>query len=213
MPRESQLLDDGWVRKGDGGGLSQMWCVCVRALWRLYHPRRLPSHYDCSCIWVWERRGCIFVSVALLAQWWEPLKFWSRQVSPLNNWDRQIGRLWGKLEQLVKWPNFHPSRIIFSLKNKKKKKIHTKAGIGGNYWGLCVIFFFSSLHRIRATNLKPKEMHISFTLFYYCIQFQFEVFNGDLKPGLVFDERVITTVLASTAVWTSACSAVILSGS
>lgn len=133
-------------------------------------------------------------------------------MSPLNNWDWQIGWLRGKLEQLVKWPNFHPSRIISSLKNKKN--LHQGAGIGRNYWGLCVnLVFFLSLHRIRETNLKPKEMHLSFILLYYCIQFQFEVFNGDLKPGLVFDERVITTVLASTAVWTSACSAVILTGS
>lgn len=48
---------------------------------------------------------------------------------------------------------------------------------------------------------------------HYCIQIPKILIGGDLEPGWVFDERLVTTVFESTAVWTSACSAVGLSGS
>lgn len=131
-------------------------------------------------------------------------------MSPLNSWGWPIGRLWGELEQLVKWPSYHLSGIISFVK-KRKNNLHHGAGIGSNCWGLCTNLFWSLL-RIKETNLKPREMNINI-IPHYCIQIPKILIGGDLEPGWVFDERLVTTVFESTAVWTSACSAVGLSGS
>lgn len=113
---------------------------------------------------------------AARSQWWEPLKFWSRQVSPLNNWDWQIGGLRGKLEQLVKWPNFHPSRIISSLKIFFLKQIYTRgqelAGIIGDYASIWVFFY----HCTGLGRLTWSQKRCISVLSFFMI-----VFNSNLK--------------------------------
>lgn len=72
MPRESQSLKEGLVRKRDWGRLSQqIRCVCITTTISMALTLRSAKRVD-------------FVSVGLLAQRSGPLKFERRQVLPLT---------------------------------------------------------------------------------------------------------------------------------
>ncbi len=132
-------------------------------------------------------------------------EIWKETGAAFNNWNRQIGSLKGKLQQLGKWPISQPSGIMGFSKKSSLRSTCLLAGIIRNFAQMR----FLLLRINRETNLKPREMNINIILNHHCIQFRKT--NPESRAWLGLKERVVKTVFVSTAVWTSACSAVILS--